>query len=160
MNRALADLADRLGGDRREPAFGVPHGGGGVAVHRAEVAAAIHERRPHHERLGHADQRFVDRAVAVRVVSAHDVADDRGALAVLDVGAQAVLPHRVDDPAMNRLHPIAHIRKSPAGDDRQGVVKVSRLGDLMEVGMVLAVRRHGSPRPAAGRTISASPRAV
>src|SRR5206468_2436907 len=43
VDRALADLADGLGGDGGQAALGVPHGGGGVAVHRAEVTAAVDE---------------------------------------------------------------------------------------------------------------------
>ena len=53
-----------------------------VAVDRAEVALAVHQGVAHGEVLREADQRVVDRRVAVRVVVAEDFADDLRALAV------------------------------------------------------------------------------
>ena len=65
-----------------EARLGVPVGRGGVAVDRAEVALPVDERVAHREVLGEADHRVVDDCVAVRVVLAEHVADDRRALAV------------------------------------------------------------------------------
>ena len=79
------------------------------------------------ERLRHADERLVDRGVAVRVVAAHHVADDLGALAVLGVGGQVLLPHRVEDAALHRLEAVAHVGQRARGDDRQRVVQVAAL---------------------------------
>ena len=70
---------------RRElahPALGVTHGRRRIAVDRAEVALTVDEHVAHREVLGHADERVVDRAVAVRVVLTDDVADDARALEV------------------------------------------------------------------------------
>ena len=81
----------------------------------------------------------------MRVVSAHHVTDHRGALAVLLVGAEAILPHRINDPAMHRLHPVANIRQRSAGDDGKRVVQVSGLGDLMEIGAIFPTWGGGRP---------------
>ena len=82
----LIEFGQQLGAERREPALRVAHRGGAVAVERAEVSGAVDERDAEREGLRHAHQRLVDRRVAVRVVVAHDIADDRRALAVLRVG--------------------------------------------------------------------------
>ncbi len=87
-------LVDRLHHQHRrvgQAGLGVAHGGRQV-VGRAEVAVAVDQRQPHRERLGLADQRVVDRAVAVGVELTHDLADDAGRLHVAPVGAQPPSP--------------------------------------------------------------------
>jgi hypothetical protein len=61
-----------------ETRFGIPHGGRRIAVHRTEIALAVDQRQAHGKILHHADHGVIDRGVAVRMVLAHDVADDRG----------------------------------------------------------------------------------
>ena len=97
VDGVLVDVGQHLGGDGRQARLGVAHGGGAVAVDRAEVALAVHERVAHREVLGEADQGVVDRLVAVRVVLAHHLADDRGALAVRAGRRQAQVVHREED---------------------------------------------------------------
>ena len=63
--------------------------------------------------------RLVERRVAVRVVAAHHVADDLRALAVLGVGGQVLLPHRVEDAALHRLEAVAHVGQRARRDDRE-----------------------------------------
>ena len=89
----------------------------------------------------------------MRVVAAHHVADDRRALAVLGVGEEPLLPHRVEDAALHRLQAVAHVGQRAARDDGERVVQVPRLRDLVE--------RRRSPRGSArrGRPVaSPSPR--
>ena len=105
-----------------EPGLGVARGGRTV-VQGAEVAVPVDERQAHGERLGHAHEGVVDRGVAVRVVLAHDVADDAGGLHVAAVGAQPHLAHRVEDAALHRLEAVAHVRQGPRVDDRHGVLE-------------------------------------
>ena len=150
----LVDLAQHLVGDPREPALRVPHGGGAVAVERPEVAGAVHQRIAQRERLRHPDQRLVDGRVAVRVVAAHHVADHLGALAVLGVGGQVLLPHRVEDAALDRLQAVAHVRQRARGDDRQRVVQVARLRRLVQTP---PARATSGPPPAAVWPISCQP---
>ena len=60
--------------------LGVPVGRRGVAVHRAEVAVAVHQRIAHGEVLRQAHQGVVNRSVAVRMVAAQHVAHAGGAI--------------------------------------------------------------------------------
>ncbi len=87
------DVGEHLAGDALHAALGVTHGRGRVAIDGAEVALAIDERVAQRKGLRHAHQRVVDGRVAVRMVDAHGLADNLGALGVLLVVLQAHLAH-------------------------------------------------------------------
>ena len=78
----LFDVREHFLGDFRKARFGVTHGRRRIAIDRAEVSLAVDERIAHVEILREADERVVDRRVAVRMVFAEDFADDLRALAV------------------------------------------------------------------------------
>ena len=128
---------------RHHPALGVSHGGGGVVARRAEVALPVDQRGAHHPRLREPDEGVVDRGVAVRVVVAHHVADDAGALHVAAVRPVAAVVHRVEHAAVHRLEAVAHVRQGAADDDRHRVVDVAALHLLLEVDRLDAVAGRG-----------------
>ena len=127
VDGVLVDVAHHLHGQRRHPALGVSHGRGRVVARRAEVALAVDERRAQHPRLREADHGVVDRGVAVRVVLTHHVTDDARALREAAVGAVAAVVHRVEDAAVHRLEPVAHVGQRAADDDGHRVVDVGLL---------------------------------
>ena len=139
----LLDLAEHFVADAREAALGVTHGGGAVAVERSEVAGPVDERVAQRKRLRHAHERFVEGRVAVRMVAAHDVADDFRALAMLGVGGQVLLPHRVEDAALHRLEPVAHVGQRARRDDRERVVEIAGLRGFVQ----RDIRRPAGPFP-------------
>ena len=149
VHRRLLDFGEHLVADARQAALGVAHRRRAVAVERPEVARAVDERVAQREGLRHADERLVERRVAVRVEVAHHVADHRGALAVLVVGGQVLLPHREEDAALHRLEAVADVGQRARRDDRQRVVEIPRLRRLVQRDMV---RR---PAAAPGRRLSA-----
>ena len=61
VDDVLVEVAQHLDRDRREPALGVAHGRGAVAVDVAEVALAVDERVARRERLRQPHERVVDR---------------------------------------------------------------------------------------------------
>src|SRR5712672_603463 len=138
----LVDVPQHFHRQRGQAALGVPHGRGRVVAGRAEVALAVDERHPHRPGLRHPDQRVVDRAVAVRVVVAHDVADDPRALEEAAVRTEPAVVHRVQDPRVHRLEPVPHVGQGTADDDRHRVVDVAALH------LVLDVDRLGTVVPA------------
>ncbi len=154
MNRVLLDFLQQLVGERRQAALGVAKSRRRVAVQRAEVARAVDHQRAQRERLRHAHQRVVNRGVAVRVIITHHVTDDLGALPVLGVGAQPLLPHRVKNAPLHRLQAVAHIGQRAAGDDRERVVEVAGLRDLVQR------RRLFLPRVATAPVVAATPLAA
>ena len=92
-------------------------------VEGAEVAVPVDERQPHRERLSHPHHGVVDRLVAVRVVLAHDLADDPLALHVRAVRPQPELAHAVEDPPLHRLEAVARVGQRPRVDDGVGVLE-------------------------------------
>ena len=122
VDGVLVDGGGHRHGRGRHPALGVAHRGGGV-VGRAEVAVPVDHRQPHRPRLRHPDQGVVDRAVAVGVQPAHDLADHAGALDVAAVGPQAHVVHRVEDPPLDRLEAVPGVGQRPGVDDRVGVLQ-------------------------------------
>ena len=97
---------------------------GGVAVDRAEVALPVDEQVAHRERLRHADDRVVDRRVAVRVVLTDDVADDAGGLLVRTVPLVAELAHRVQHAAVHGLQAVADVGQRAPDDHAHRVVEI------------------------------------
>ncbi len=127
VDRLLVDVAQHLHGERLQAALGVALRRRRVVARRTEVAVAVDERVPQRPRLGEADEGVVDRGVAVRVVVAHDVADDPGALEVAAVRAVAAVVHRVEHAAVHRLQAVPHVRQGAPDDDRHRVVEVAAL---------------------------------
>ena len=78
VDGVLVDAVEQAPRRLGQPRLGVAHGRGVIAVDVAEVALAVDQRIALGEVLGQAHQRVVDRLVAVRVVLADHVADDRG----------------------------------------------------------------------------------
>ena len=144
MHRVLVDLAQQLRARRGETALGVSHRGGAVAVKRPEVAVPVDQGIAQRERLRHAHERVVERDVAMRVVAAHHVADHLGRLAGFGVGAEPLLPHRVENPPLHRFQAVAHIGQRTRGDHRQRVVQIPALGGVDQIDGLLAVRHDGN----------------
>jgi hypothetical protein len=77
----------------------------------------------------------------VRVVDAHDLADDAGALEVATVRPVAAVVHGVQHAGVHRLEAVPHIRQRAADDDRHRVVDVAALHldlDVDRLGAVVA----------------------
>ena len=75
----------------------------------------------------------------MRVVGLHDLADERGGLAETLVGAEAGLKSSVEDAAVHRLEPIAHIRERAGNDDRHRVLEERVLNLFAEIDVFDAV---------------------
>jgi hypothetical protein len=106
----------------------------------------VHQRQAHHPWLRQPDQGVVNRAVAVRVEPAHDIADHAGALDVRAVGPQSHLVHLVEDPALHRLEAVAGVRERALVDNRVGVLKVAAPHLLCDVDVddvLFEIRRRG-----------------
>ena len=133
VDRFLVDVvAEHLLREAREADLGVAHRGRRVAVDRAEVALPVHERLGHREVLRHPDDRVVDRRVAVRVVLAHDVADESGRLLVGPVVPVRLLPHPEEDAAVHGLEAVAHVGERAPDDDGHRVVEIAPLDLLFD----------------------------
>jgi hypothetical protein len=125
-------------------ASGVPHRRRRVAVDRAEVALPVGEQVPHVEVLGHADERVVDRRVAVRMEVAHHLADDLGALAIAAIRREPHRLHAVEHAAVRRLQSVPDVRQRTSHDHAHGVIHVRALHLVFDVdGDAVRRRRRG-----------------
>ncbi len=132
--------------DLLQPAFGVAHSGGAVAVNRPEVALAVDQRKAQRPLLRHADQRVVDGEVAVRVVFAHNLADHASGFDVFLVPVDAQLGHAIEDAAVHRLQSVAHIGEGTRNDHAHGVIEIRPLhliddGDWADISGIAPARR-------------------
>ena len=127
VDGVLVDVLDQRQRGGRQTRFGVAHRRRRIAVDRSEVALTVDQRQAHRERLRHADERVVDRAVAVRVILAHHVADDAGGLDVGAVRQMIVLLHGKQDPPMHGLEAVAHVGQSARYDHAHGVIEIGAL---------------------------------
>ena len=117
----------------RKPRFGIPHRRGRIAIDGTEVALPIDQRIAHGKRLRHADQRVVNRRVAVRMKFAQHFADNLGALAGGPVGREAHFVHAEKNAAMNRLQTVANIRQRAAHDHAHRVIEVRPLHLVFDI---------------------------
>ena len=124
IDRVFVDVLEQHFGELCQARFGVAHGRRRIAVDRAEVALAVDQHVAHAERLRHANQRVVERLVAMGVVVAHHLADDLGRFAVAAVGAQPGLEHAVENAPLHRLEAVANVRQRPTDDHAHGVIEV------------------------------------
>ena len=121
-----AQVAEQLLGQGSQLGLGITHSRSAIAIERAEVALAVHQRVTQRERLGHAHHRLVGGLVAMGMVFAQHLAHYRRGLAWLGVAAQTqVLEHGVKEPSLHRLQAIAHVWERPRRDDAQRIVEVA-----------------------------------
>ena len=133
VDRLLVEVGHHGLGQALQARLGVAHGRGGVAVHRSEVALAVDQGLAHVEVLRQADQRVVDGGVAVRMVRAHHVADDLGALAIGAIRRQAHLAHAEQDAPVRGLEAVSYVGQRAPDDHAHGVIHVRALHLVFDV---------------------------
>ena len=143
IDGVLVDAVEKEPRHLGEARLGVAHGSRVIAVDIAEIALAVDQRVADGEILRQADQRVIDRLVAMRMVFADDVADDARRFLVARAGIEAELPHGVEHAAMHRLQPIAEIGQSPVHDGRKGIGEIALLERAAQIdGLDGAARNH------------------
>ncbi len=145
IDGVLLDAVEHCLRHGREPALGVAHGSGVIAVDIAEIPLPVDQRVALRKILGEPHQRVVDREFAMRVELADHVADHPGAFLIPRRRIEAELLHRVQDPAMHRLQPVAHIGQRPRHDRRQcvGEIALAKRVGKVDVADLAGKVRHG-----------------
>ena len=105
----LVDAIEQCFSNFREARFRVTHRRGVIAVDVSEIPLSVYQRIPRRERLSEADQRVVDRLVAVRMILADDVADNPGALLEALVWIQPKLLHGIQQAPVNGFQAVANV---------------------------------------------------
>ena len=109
IDGVLVDALEQQCGHMGEPAFGVAHGCGIIAVDVAEIALAVDQRVAHGKILRQPHQRVVNGLITMRVIIAHHLADDLGAFLVAARGIKLELAHGIKDAPMHGFQAVAHV---------------------------------------------------
>jgi hypothetical protein len=144
----FVEVFEQRCGNLRELGLGVTVGGGRISVDRAKISLTENQRVAHRPVLREADERVVDGEIAVRMVLAHDLADDAGAFARSPIRIQPHLLHGVKNAAVNGLQSVANVGQGAADDHRHRIVEIRAAHLLFNVDG-LNVQRAGAI--AAGR---------
>ena len=110
IDRILVEILQQGARHLCQARFGIAHRRRRIGVHRPEIALAVDQRHAHRPVLGHARQRVVDRAVAMRVIFTHHLADQAGGLAIGAVVDEPRFLRGEENAAMDRLQSVAHVR--------------------------------------------------
>ena len=129
----FVEIFEQRGGNLEQLGLGVTIGGGRISVDGAEVALTKDQRVAHAPGLREADESVIHGEVAVRMVLAHDFADDAGAFARSAIRLQPHLLHRVENAAMDGFQSVADVGQRAADDHRHGVVEIRPLHLLFNV---------------------------
>ncbi len=127
------DVPHHLVRELVEPDLGVPHRGGRIAVDGPEVSLPVDERVAHGEVLRHANDRVVDRGIAVGVVLADDRAHRARGLAVRLVRRVAGVVHGVQHAAVHGLQPVADVGERPPDDHAHRVIEIRTAHLLFDI---------------------------
>ena len=146
IDGVLVDVFQQLMRDLGQPRFGVAHRRRRIAVDRAEIALPVDQRHAQRPVLRHAHQGVVDRGVAMRMVFTHHVGDRARRLHIFAVPVVAALMRRVEDAAMHRLQPVAHVGQRTADDHAHRVIEIGALHLLDDGNRLDAGRAPSAPR--------------
>ncbi len=142
INRVLFDAVEQQARDLGHARLGVSIGGRIIAIDIAEIALPVDQRVTGGKILSQADERIVDRLIAVGMEIAHHVADDLGGLLEGCAGVKPQQPHSVEDAPVNRLESVARIRQRAARDGGERVLEIALLQRLAQRNLFdLAVAR-------------------
>ena len=128
INCIFVEIGQHQRADLGQARLGITHGRGAVAVDRAKVTLAVDQRVAQAEILRHPHHRVIDRDIAVGMIFTQHFTDDTRTFAVrLVVGEVEVVGHRIENAAVDRLQPIAHIGQGARDDHAHRIVKISGL---------------------------------
>ena len=105
--------------------FGVAHGGRVVAIDRTEIALAIHQHVAQRKILRHSHNRFVHRAVTVRVVFADHVTHNPRRLFIRPVPVVVELVHGEQNPPVHRFQAVPCIGQGAPHNHAHGVIEIA-----------------------------------
>ena len=145
IDRVVVDAGEQRARHLGQPRLGVAHGRGVIAVDVAEIALALDQRIARGEILRQPHQRVVHRDVAMRVEFADHVADHARAFLEAGGGIEAQLLHRVDQPPMHRLQPVAHVRQRARHDGGERIGEIAlgeRIGERRVLDLAGQIVRH------------------
>ncbi len=126
-------IVQKFVGQLAQTDLGVTHGGRTVAVHRTKVTLTVNQHVAQRKILGHTHDGVIGGGVAMRMVFTDNITDHTGRFFVGFIIVIAHVVHGVQAAAVNRFEPVAHVRQSPADDDRHGIIHVRAFHLIFDV---------------------------
>src|SRR5690606_29284954 len=127
VDSVLVDVFKKLVGNLGQARFGVAHCRWRITIDRTEVTLPVDQLYAQGPVLRHADQRVVNRGIAVRVVFTHHVCDGARRLHIFAVPVVAALVGGIEDAPVDRLEAVTNIRERTTHDHAHGVVEIGAL---------------------------------
>ena len=124
INSAFVELVEQQACKGRQTSLRIAHGRRIIAISGTKVTLTINEGVTQGKLLRHSDQGVIRCLVTVRVVFAQHITHYAGGLHGLGTRLQTHGLHRVKNPALNRLLPIADVRQRATANDRHRVIEV------------------------------------
>src|ERR1019366_2871633 len=133
VDSLFIEIFEQRGGNLEQLGLGITIGRGRVSVDGAKVSLTEDQRVAHAPRLRETNESVLHGEVAMRMVLAHDFANDAGALARRAIRLQPHLLHSKKYAAVDGLQSVADIGQRAADDHRHGVVEIRPLHLLFNV---------------------------
>ena len=133
VDRFFIEVGKHLMGDFLHANLGITHCRRVITVNRAEVTLTIHQHIPHGKWLRHADNRVVNRRVAVWVVLTDHVTNDTSRFLIRFVPVVAQLAHREQHPTVHRFEAIAHIGQGAPNNYAHCIVEVGLFQLILDI---------------------------
>jgi len=127
IHRVQLQVVQQQRRDGRQASFGIPHRSGRQAGDRAKVSLFIDQHVPQVPFLGHADQRRIDHAFAVRMIVAAGIAGDLGAFDPTRSRTEVQVVHGHENAPLRRLQTVPHVGQRAADNHAHGVRQVALL---------------------------------
>ena len=139
VDRVFVDVCQQVLRGLGHAAFCIAHRGGWIIIDRAEITLPVNQHQRHGMGLCQAHQRIINRAVAMRVIFAHHIANNRGRFAIFLVWRVTAFLHRIEDTAVNRLQTIAHIRQRAGNNHAHRIVEIRAFHLVFDIDRVDAL---------------------
>ena len=133
INSVFVEIIQQRVGDLVQPCFGVPHRCWRIRVHRSKVTLTIDQWHAHRPILRHTGKRIVNRAVAMRVIVAHDIADNLCRFAIGSARDKAAFLACEQYAAVDGLKAVTYVRQGAGYNDRHRIIEVARLHFIDDV---------------------------
>ena len=140
VDSIFVKIREELFGKALHTAFGVTGSRGGVAVDGSEIALTFDQRGTHGERLCKADERIINRGIAVRVIFTHDFTDDSRRFDGRMTFGKPQLLHSVKNSAVDRLETVADIRDGASDIDTQRILQIRSMHNILNMNGIILHR--------------------
>ena len=131
INGIFIDVCKHLHGNLAQTCLCITHGRRAVSIHRTKVSMTVYQRISGGPVLCHINKCSIDRAVSMRMIFTHGIADDTCTFSVWLVRSVVQLDHRIQHSTLYWLKSISYIWKSTGRNNAHGIIDIGGLHGLL-----------------------------